>query len=509
MVFQEEKIPPNLPQRQGFKFQLRPFWRRHKLSILIITATLTGFFIGLTLRRFEPDSRTIQLIGFPGKLVIRSFILLIVPLIVCNVTVGISSLGKGNNGRLVGLTISFFFGIALFCAVLGIILAFLIHPGRLSTSLENNSGEQYRSNNDDQILDSVIDLFRNAFPNNLMRATFMNEVTVVKRQPLFEFSNTTEQNATTSTKVVKLQDGVNYIGLLVFSVVFGCAMSSLGDKVALLRQVIVQINAVIMKILQFLLWILIIGMFFWMCEEGLKTSSVTEMFRNIGLYLVTVFSGYAIHQLVLLPTLYLLIVRKNPLKFFVSILPVFFTAFGTSSSFYLNGSAATLPVTMRTMEEQNKAHPCVTRFVLPLGMIAHMGGGCIDLTIQVLFISQVMAIHLGAGALVILSLTTVLLTVAAPGIAGGPNPVYLLAALSSVGIRNPSYISLLLAIDWLVDRFRTSSNVIGDCYVAVFVQKLCKHLPDVTENESVEDNPIRDLGRENDLQDKDVVFTKL
>ncbi|XP_076370599.1 excitatory amino acid transporter 2-like isoform X4 [Tachypleus tridentatus] len=486
MVFQEEKIPPNLPQRQGFKFQLRPFWRRHKLSILIITATLTGFFIGLTLRRFEPDSRTIQLIGFPGKLVIRSFILLIVPLIVCNVTVGISSLGKGNNGRLVGLTISFFFGIALFCAVLGIILAFLIHPGRLSTSLENNSGEQYRSNNDDQILDSVIDLFRNAFPNNLMRATFMNEVTVVKRQPLFEFSNTTEQNATTSTKVVKLQDGVNYIGLLVFSVVFGCAMSSLGDKVALLRQVIVQINAVIMKILQFLLWILIIGMFFWMCEEGLKTSSVTEMFRNIGLYLVTVFSGYAIHH------------------------------------------AATLPVTMRTMEEQNKAHPCVTRFVLPLGMIAHMGGGCIDLTIQVLFISQVMAIHLGAGALVILSssqtiyyceittvknyfssLTTVLLTVAAPGIAGGPNPVYLLAALSSVGIRNPSYISLLLAIDWLVDRFRTSSNVIGDCYVAVFVQKLCKHLPDVTENESVEDNPIRDLGRENDLQDKDVVFTKL
>ncbi|XP_076370552.1 putative sodium-dependent excitatory amino acid transporter glt-3 isoform X5 [Tachypleus tridentatus] len=323
MVFQEEKIPPNLPQRQGFKFQLRPFWRRHKLSILIITATLTGFFIGLTLRRFEPDSRTIQLIGFPGKLVIRSFILLIVPLIVCNVTVGISSLGKGNNGRLVGLTISFFFGIALFCAVLGIILAFLIHPGRLSTSLENNSGEQYRSNNDDQILDSVIDLFRNAFPNNLMRATFMNEVTVVKRQPLFEFSNTTEQNATTSTKVVKLQDGVNYIGLLVFSVVFGCAMSSLGDKVALLRQVIVQINAVIMKILQFLLWILIIGMFFWMCEEGLKTSSVTEMFRNIGLYLVTVFSGYAIHH------------------------------------------AATLPVTMRTMEEQNKAHPCVTRFVLP------------------------------------------------------------------------------------------------------------------------------------------------
>ncbi|XP_022241541.1 excitatory amino acid transporter 2-like isoform X2 [Limulus polyphemus] len=502
MVFQEGKIPPNVPQHQGFK--LRPFWRRHKLSILIVTATVTGFSIGLTLRHFEPDSRTIQLIGFPGKIVIRSFILLIVPLIVCNVTVGISSLGKGDNGRLVGLTISFFFGIALFCAVLGIVLAFLIHPGKLSISSEENGGEQYRSNNDDQILDSVIDLFRNAFPNNLMRATFMNEVTVVEKQALSELStNTTEQNATTSTKVVKLQDGVNYIGLLVFSVVFGCAMASLGDKVVLLRQVIVQVNAVIMKILQFLLWILIIGMFFWMCEEGLKTPSVTEMFQNIGLYLVTVFTGYAIHQLFLLPALYLIIVRKNPLKFFVNILPVFFTAIGTSSS------AATLPVTMRTMEEQNKAHPCVTRFVLPLGMIVHMGGGCIDLTIQVLFISQVMAIHLGAGALVILSLTTVLLTVAAPGIAGGPNPVFLLAALSSVGIRNPSYISLLLAIDWLVDRFRTSSNVIGDCYVAMFVQKLCKHLPDVVEDKSATNKPVNDAGGGDDLQDKDVVVTKL
>ncbi|XP_022241535.1 putative sodium-dependent excitatory amino acid transporter glt-6 [Limulus polyphemus] len=300
--------------------------------------TVLGFATGLSLRQYNLKQQTVELIGFPGKLVVRAFILLTVPLIVCNVILGISSFSKMDKvGRLVMITVCFFLGLALFCSVLGTALAYFIQPGKLIGKMEVEASFHCPPINENQILDSLLDIFRNAVPDNAIQATFKREVTVIRPKKLQSFNNnlTDKVNSTDSAprfeKEVILREEVNYIGLMVTSIVFGCATATLGDKVKALKQVLVGVNEVIMKILFFLLWLLVFGMFFWMCEEGLNTSSVNNLFQAISLYMCAVFGGYFIHQVIILPGLYLLIVRKNPLPFHLSLMPVLLTAFGTSS----------------------------------------------------------------------------------------------------------------------------------------------------------------------------------
>ncbi|XP_076373278.1 excitatory amino acid transporter 3-like [Tachypleus tridentatus] len=129
---------------------------------------------------------------------------------------------------------------------------------------------------------------------------------------------------------------------------------------------------------------------------------------------------------------------------------------------------------MRYMEEGNKIHSCITRFVLPLGMTVHMDGGCLNFPIKTIFVAHWNGVTVDIPTSIVVSLFMVLDVIAAPGIPATPAPVGLLIALKICGISSPAYIPLIISVEWLIDRFRTTCNVIGDCYVAAFVQKLCK-----------------------------------
>ncbi|XP_022241543.1 excitatory amino acid transporter 1-like isoform X2 [Limulus polyphemus] len=393
--------------------QIKNCLSTHRLSLFIISATILGFCVGLSLRHLKLDQQTIQLIGFPGRLVFRAIILLVVPLLCSSIILGVSSLKKGDNVRLVGFTVGFFIGLQFFCTTLGIVAGQLINPGNFKDENVGNYDSKTAAHVEkSQIVDLVLDMFRNAVPDNIFRATFMQEATVMKKsiekshENSANTSNITDEDLQNDiyTRHVIYANGSNYIGLLLFSVVFACAIISLGEKVTHLRLIIEQFNEIIMKMLEFLLWSLLLGMFFWMCEEGLKTQSVVNIFHRLLWFVVTVFGLYVLYQLVILPFLYLLIVKKNPFPFYLNLLPVFLTALGTSSSLFI-----------------------------------------------------------------------VLFCIASPGVPTTPVPVGLLVALDICGVKSPAYVPLILSMEWLVDRFRTSCNVIGDCYVAAYVEKLCVH----------------------------------
>ncbi|XP_022241536.1 excitatory amino acid transporter 3-like [Limulus polyphemus] len=113
-------------------------------------------------------------------------------------------------------------------------------------------------------------------------------------------------------------------------------------------------------------------------------------------------------------------------------------------------------------------------------MMVHMNGSSIDLPIRVLFVTQMSGSHLGIDKLAIMCFTVLLMTIAAPGISVGPYPTFLVTTLSILGVPPPPSISLLIAAEWIVERARSTSNVIGDCYVAAFVEKLCSaNLPKI------------------------------
>ncbi|XP_076370579.1 excitatory amino acid transporter 1-like isoform X3 [Tachypleus tridentatus] len=461
------------------QFSIMGCLRTHRISLLIITMTILGFCTGLSLREMNLDKETIKLIGYPGQLVFRAIILLVVPLMCTSVILvsGVTSLKKGDNVRLAGLTLGFFVGLQVFCTAVGMIVAQIVNP---DSSFGNSNGVDISRSKEQvekgQIIDIILDLFRNAVPKNIFRATLMQEVTVLgKSNKHFNVSNSVSTNLTTEdlinetySKEVIYVHGANFIGLMMFSCIFGCAMIVLDDKAAVLKELIKQINEVIMKIFQYMLWFLLMGMFFWMCEEGLNTQSILRVLQRLMWYVLIVLGLFVGYQLVLMPLLYFMIIRKNPFRFYFNLLPVVLTAFGTASS------AATLPVTMRYMEEGNKIHSCITRFVLPLGMTVHMDGGCLNFPIKTIFVAHWNGVTVDIPTSIVVSLFMVLDIIAAPGIPATPAPVGLLIALKICGISSPAYIPLIISVEWLIDRFRTTCNVIGDCYVAAFVQKLCK-----------------------------------
>ncbi|KAF5398364.1 Amino acid transporter [Paragonimus heterotremus] len=197
---------------------------------------------------------------------------------------------------------------------------------------------------------------------------------------------------------------------------------------------------------------------------GVENLAVTA--QGLGMYMLTVILGLLIHLFFTLALLYFSVTRKNPYVFFKGMLQAFFTAIGTGSS------SATLPVTFRCLEEKLHIDPRVTRFVLPIGATINMDGTALYEAVATIFIAQMNNYSLGIAQLLTISLTA---TLAAIGAASVPSAglVTMVLVLTSVGLP-VNDITLILAVDWMLDRLRTAVNVMGDSYGAAIVSHLCR-----------------------------------
>ncbi|CAG2165049.1 unnamed protein product [Oppiella nova] len=149
--------------------------------------------------------------------------------------------------------------------------------------------------------------------------------------------------------------------------------------------------------------------------------------------------------------------------------PAIIVAFGS------NSSAITLPVTIECMENNVKLPKSVTRFVLPLGMNVHMNGFALYYPMMILFVAQMHGVEIGMQHMVMLTIMTLIMTIAIPAISsGGAVWVTFVAFCTSIGIDNPmDALAYIMTVDWIMGRLRTVTNVIGDCFVAAIVAKHC------------------------------------
>ncbi|KAF8771074.1 Excitatory amino acid transporter 3 like protein [Argiope bruennichi] len=396
--------------------------KRNAFLLLLLVATVSGYILGLGLQSYKLSNHTIYLIGFPGQLVLRAFLMIIVPLLFCSLVLGVSSLRKGGDARMVAVTIAFFLGLSTMSAIMGASAGHLVHPGKKITS-GSIPAQSTLSGRKGVILDSMLDLLWNAIPGNIIEATFQKEYTHVEILNVTDSQNinlSQTLNQVIYKKSIQKKAGVNFMGLLCFSILFGCASATLGEKGDALHQVIEQLNCVVMKIMNYFLNMLPLGMFFWMFAEGLKSEAPYQLLEYMGVFLATAFGCIAFHQFILLPLLYVVIVRKNPIPYHVNLLPAILTAFGTASS------AATLPATVRCAEESNHLNKCVTRFVLPLGMVVHMNGGTFYIPLSAIFLTQLEGINLGLAETLVICVTAVLLFIDVHYIQRLENPVFLL-----------------------------------------------------------------------------------
>ena len=135
-------------------------------------------------------------------------------------------------------------------------------------------------------------------------------------------------------------------------------------------------------------------------------------------------------------------------------------------------SSATLPVTINLLETKNKVDPRVCRFILPIGATINMDGTALYEAVAAIFIAQVNNLSLSIGQICAISITA---TAASIGAAGIPQAglVTMVMVLETVGLP-PDDITIILAVDWLLDRFRTAINVLGDSIGAGIVYHLSK-----------------------------------
>lgn len=229
----------------------------------------------------------------------------------------------------------------------------------------------------------------------------------------------------------------------------------------------VILNEIIMRIVILIMWYSPFGIMSLIVGKIMAINDLAKTAEQLGLYMLTVVAGLAIHACVTLPFLYFVVTHKNPFTFFKGMLQAWVTALGTASS------AATLPVTFRCLEENNGVDKRVTRFVLPVGATVNMDGTALYEAVAAIFIAQMNGISLSAGQVISVSLTA---TAASIGAASVPSAglVTMLLVLTSVGLPTED-ISMIVAVDWLLDRVRTSINVLGDAYGAGIIYHLCRN----------------------------------
>jgi len=471
----------------------------------IIIAVIIGVIVGHFLPHFAVK---VKIVGF---IFLNLLFVLVIPLIVSSMITGISGLGDIRHVGNIGLrTIVYYLSTTFFAVLTGIILVLITSPGKGkffdSNDFRNASyeivetplsgGSVVRITGDDSF-SGDIDPDRyivELIDQNLVGvidpdgAAGGKEVAIVKwldesgkkteperkgtgiriRAQIKRMSGTELLNNFVPRNVFRSMVSENIFPLILFSLVFGAVLSTIGPAGKPLMDVITAVNLTVIKCVILLMYLAPVGIF------GLTAGSIGEAELNLpggflaellrlARYAGTVIGGLLFHAFVTLFLILAFVARRNPLQFIKNMIPQLLTALSTGSSM------ATLPVSITLVTEKNKVSKRIAEFVLPIGATVNMDGTALYQVVAAIFIAQIYRIPLGIPELSIMLLTA---TIGSIGAAAIPQAglVTLVVVLRSVGLPVEG-IGAILSIDWFIDRCRTTVNVWGDVIGAAVVDR--------------------------------------
>ncbi|KAG5325548.1 EAA3 protein, partial [Pseudoatta argentina] len=289
--------------------------------------------------------------------------------------------------------------------------------------------------------------------------------------PLLQYQTVLEQPANASVPIEEWPitseyvAGTNVLGLVFYSLLIGLAIGKTGEKGKPLSDFFTSLADVTMKIMRWVTLLAPVGVTFLIAGRMLEIDDFSDIISHLGFYILTVFVGLILQGLVILPFLYWIITRRSPYKIISKLGPSFAAAIGTSSS------TATVPYTIKCLADLG-INPKVTNFIIPIGAAINMDGIALYETIGAMFIIQLRGLQFSLLKIIIISITC---TVSCVGAAGIPSGGYmmLIMVLNSIGVPIED-VSLIIAVDWFIDRFRTTINIIGDALGASIISRFCK-----------------------------------
>jgi len=375
-----------------------------------------------------------------GNIFIRMLQLIAVPLVLVSLIKGVTGIEDIRRFSQIGLKALLIYMSTTVCAILvGLALVLSVKPGNfVDAAVASQMKESYQ-----HVVNEKMSAAESTSEQGPL--SFLNDIVP---DNLFAASSN-------NSKMLQV---------IFFAIFFGIAAISLPkEKTKAVLKVIDSLYDIILKMVDYIIRFAPYGVFALMAALVADNSSNLSIFAALGMYTLTVIAGLLLLIFVFYPLLVHLFTRIQTKHFIRSMYPVQLLAFTTSSS------AATLPLNMETTERDLGISKEITSFVLPVGTTINMDGTSCYQAIAVVFIAQVMHIHLGWSELIAIVLLTTISSIGTPAIPGG-SYVILTMVLSSVGIPADG-LALILGVDRPLDMLRTSVNVTGDATVASIIDK--------------------------------------
>lgn len=380
-----------------------------QILIAFVVAIIAGIIFGSSIEFVQPL----------GDLFLRLIKFIIVPLILSTLVVGVASIGDMKKlGRIGGKTVVYYLATTTIAVSIGLMAGALFSPGA-GLNITVPSGETPEATE----TGGVVEIVLNIVPTN---------------------------------PIAGLTDA-NVLQIIFFAIFLGLGITMVGEKAQPVYRLFDGFAEIMYKITGIVMKFAPIGIF------GLLAPIIGEYGLSVLLPLIKIILAVAIACIVHAGVVYSLSVKflgkMSPIKFFKGIAPASVVAFSTQSS------SGTLPVTIKSSEENLGVSKEVSSFVLPLGATINMDGTSIYLGIAALFISQFYGIDLSFGQILMIVLIATLGSIGTAGVPGA-GLVMLTMVLSAVHLPLEG-IALIAGVDRFLDMFRTSLNVTGDASAAV------------------------------------------
>jgi Na+/H+-dicarboxylate symporter len=394
------------------------------LTKKILWGMALGIVVGLLLNFVIPgayEATKMYVLNPVGKIFINLIKMLVVPIVFVSLVLGTAGISDPKKlGRIGTKTLLFFLTTTSIALVLALGSAMIFQPGSGNFQLEGAEFEAKEA-------PPVIDTFLNIIPTN----------------PL---------NAMVEGKMLQI---------IAFSVFIGYGLSRLGDKVSGVVRLFEQTNELLMYLVQAVMKLAPYGAFA-LIAIAIGGQGI-EAIMAMGKYMIVVLFVLLLHLVVTYGSAVSLLGKMNPISFIKGFSPAMIVAFSTSSS------SATLPVSMKTAQNNLKVPKSISGFVQPLGATINMDGTAIMQGVATVFIAQIYGVDLTMSQLVTVVLTATLASIGTAGVPG-VGLIMLSMVLTSVGLPVEA-IALVLGVDRLLDMSRTAVNITGDAACAVIVAK--------------------------------------
>ncbi|MEG3592364.1 MAG: dicarboxylate/amino acid:cation symporter [Pseudomonadota bacterium] len=411
---------------------MRKIQEHWQILIAILFACLVGLLLDQNSKFY--DITYVSVFAFFGTLFLNALKMIVIPLVVSSIIVGVHRISEDKSfGRLGIKTLSYYLSTTTIAILIGIFLANIIEPGvtnNVSTGSSLSLGDNANFSKEEFLNKSNADIasvFLRMIPENIFKAA---------------------------------ADG-QLLGLIFFCFIFGFFSGRIHGQLKEtffnfwqgVFDIMISMTNLIMKVAP-------IGVFALVAKVIMISGA--ESLMPLLFFFITVLSALLIHMFVVMPCI-LKAVKANPISHFRAMFRALLTAFSTSSS------SATLPITIRDVKEKSGVSNRISSFVLPLGATVNMDGTALYECIAVLFIAQVYGIEITVLQQIIILLIALTTSI---GVAGIPaaSLVAITIILTAVGLPVES-IGLILAVDRILDMFRTSVNVFSDSVGAVVIAK--------------------------------------